>query len=303
VVPMRDEEANIDELVGRLGRVLGSSDRPWELVAVDDGSEDGTWPRLTALRAGGAPIRALRLSRSFGKEGAICAGLEAARGRAVVIMDGDLQHPPELIAEMVRLWSDGYDVVDAVKSNRGREPLIQRLSAAAFYRLLGLTSGIDLAGASDFKLLDRRALDAWSRLPERTTFFRGLSAWIGFRRTTVSFEVPERSAGRSAWSLGQRFRLAFDAITAFSTVPLVLVTWLGVLFLGFAAVLGVQTLVMKFSGRAVDGFATVNLLILIAGGSIMAALGVIGQYLGRIYEEVKGRPRYLLSESLGDDDS
>jgi dolichol-phosphate mannosyltransferase len=217
-------------------------------------------------------------------------------------LDGDLQHPPELIAEMVRRWrEEGALIVEAVKKRRAAEPLLNKLGAKAFYSLFKMTSGINLYGASDFKLLDRRVIRAWASLGERNTFFRGMSAWIGFPRSTVEFEVAARGNGASRWSRWRLMRLAITAITSFSSAPLHLVSLTGGAFLIFALILGIHSLYMKLSGRALDGFTTVNLLILIASGAMMIALGIIGEYLARIYDELKGRPRYLVREVSPDD--
>src|SRR5690606_8090603 len=261
---------------------------------------DGTWDALRSAAAADPRLVAVRLSRNFGKEAALSAGLLAARGAAVVVMDGDFQHPPELIPEMVRLWSEaGAEVVEAVKERHESESVLGRWRAQAFYVLLNRLSGYDLRGASDYKLLDRRVVEAWRGMGERTLFFRGMITWLGFRHASVRFSVPPRYGGRSKWTLVGLARLAANAVTAFSSFPLQIVTLLGLLFMGFSLVLGVQTFYQKVSGHAVDGFTTVILLLLIIGSLLMISLGVIGTYIARIFEEVKGRPRYVVSEVLG----
>jgi glycosyltransferase involved in cell wall biosynthesis len=242
----------------------------------------------------------VRLSRRFGKELALTAGLERARGEGVLVMDADLQHPPALIPEMVRAWrEERYDVVEAVKTRRGAEPVLARLGARLFYPLFRRLTGFDLEGASDFKLLDRRVLEAWSGMGERNVFFRGMSAWLGFRRKTVPFEVAPRAGGRSGWTPWRLLRLGVNGVTAFSTAPIHVITLVGLVFLAFAFGLGVQTLYNKLSGAAETGFTTVIVLVLMVGSLILISLGVIGLYVARIYEEVKGRPRYVVREELG----
>ncbi len=300
LIPFYNEEEQIPLTLSAVDAVLsGIKDCDYEILVVDDGSRDRSWDVLSAEKKRYAPLRALRFSRNFGKEAAVCALLAKAEGDCAVLMDGDLQHPPRYIPEMLRLWrEEGWDIVDGVKIERQKESFLGRISARLFYKVFKRLSHLDLQNASDFKLLDRKAIDAFNACPEQNTFFRGLSAWIGFKRTALPFEVDERSAGVSKWSAKQLFRLSTQAITSFSSAPLGLVTVLGVLFWIFALVLGIQTLVTFLLGRAADGFTTVILLLLITGGSIMLALGLIGTYVGRIYMELKGRPRYILSEEI-----
>ncbi len=297
VIPFFNEEKQIPITVDALVPVLTSLGCDFEAVLVDDGSSDGTWAALRAACTADARLRAIRFSRNFGKEAALCAALDAADGDAVVVMDGDLQHPPAVIPEMVRLWRDeGYEVVEGVKSSRGRESLGSRLNAALFYSLFKRLSGYDLENASDFKLLDRRVVEEWRRLGERDTFFRGLSAWLGFRRAKVPFEVADRKAGKSKWSPFKLIRLSITAITSFSAMPLQIVSVLGGLLLVGSLALGIQTLVKWAQGSAASGFTTVILLLLLIGGCIMLSLGLIGIYLARIFDQVKGRPRYVVAE-------
>ncbi len=296
VLPCLNEATHIAASARTVARTLAEIPVRHELVLVDDGSSDDTWRVLGELARTDPGIRALRLSRRFGKEHALCAGIEHASGDAVVVMDADLQHPPSLLPKMVSAWRDGFEVVDATKTDRGDESLLSRVEARLFYSLLRRMSGFDLSGASDFKLMDRKVIDAWLEMPERNLFFRGMSAWLGFRRTEVEFSVEKRAGGRSGWSVRGLVRLAITGITAFSTVPIHIVTLMGLLFLAFAAALGVQTLYNKLTGIAVDGFTTVILLVLIVGSATMIGLGVIGVYVSRIYNEVKGRPRYVVAE-------
>ncbi len=299
VVPVYNEEPHLDAVVARLDEVLRALPMDHELIFVDDGSADASWARLRSLADRYPRLRALRLSRNFGKEAAVAAGLNAARGDLVVVLDGDLQHPPELIHEMVAIWARGdVDLVEAVKQRRGDESWWARLGARLFYRLNHKLGSADLDGATDFKLMDRRVIDAWRQMGERNIFFRGMSAWLGFRRATVAFAVPARVGGGSRWRFLQLLQLAVTGITAFSSAPLQLTTWIGMAFLGFSLLLGLHTLYMKLTGQAVSGFATVILLLLLVGSCILISLGIIGIYLARIYEEVKGRPRYVVLDRL-----
>ncbi|NBU71276.1 MAG: glycosyltransferase [Bacteroidetes bacterium] len=297
VIPLFNEAEHLKTSLDHILGVLDSLSVDIQILLIDDGSRDDTWACIQAFSTRRIEVLGLRLSRNFGKEAALAAGLERADGDAVVVLDGDLQHPPELISEMLKHWNNGAEVVEAVKQHRGSEGWIQRFGARGFYAVFERLTGQRLAGASDFKLMDRKVLDAWRKLNERNLFFRGMHAWLGFRRVEIAFEVPMRAGGRSGWSRLELVRLALNAITAFSAIPLHLISALGLAFLGFATVLGVQTLARKFSGQAVDGFTTVILLLLIIGGALMAGLGIIGAYIARIYEEVKQRPRYLLAET------
>ena len=299
VIPVFREGAQIPGFLAAVRDHLKASGMGYELVLVDDGSPDDSWAAINAEAKADPNIRALRLSRNFGKESALCAGLEHARGDAVIVMDADGQHPPSLIPEMLSRWqSSGADIVEAVKARRGSESMANKLGALLFYQLLNKLSGFHFKGASDFKLMNRKAVDAWLQMPERNVFFRGMTVWMGFKTVQVPFEVVPRSAGQSAWSAFKRLKLALVGITAFSSFPLHFVTLAGGIFLIVSVVLGAQTLYLKLAGRAVSGFATVILLELVIGSLLMISLGVIGEYLARIYEEVKRRPRYVVAEAI-----
>ncbi len=299
VMPIFREGTHLPAFLTAVRSSLEECNLPYELVLVDDGSPDDTWQVIAVQAKNFHGLRALRLSRNFGKESALCAGLEHARGNAVIILDADGQHPPSLIPDMVRLWqSSEADIVEAVKRRRGRESLSSKFGAQLFYFILNKLSGFHFKGASDFKLMNRKAVDAWREMHERNVFFRGMTVWMGFTTIQIPFEVVPRSAGRSTWSVLKRLKLALIGITAFSSFPLHLVTFAGVVFLGLSVLLGLETLYLKLVGRAVSGFATVILLELIIGSLLMISLGIIGEYLARIYEEVKGRPRYIVKESI-----
>ena len=267
---------------------------------MDDGSKDQSYKEMCRLADDRPCVSVIRLSRNFGKEAALCAALENAGGDAVLEMESDLQHPPKYIQEMVRLWKEeGYDVEEGVKADRGKESLGSKLAALFFYRAFRKTTGIDIGVASDFKLLDRSVVEAWKQLPERNTFFRGLSAWVGYKRYAMPFEVAPRAGGETKWTFKSLTRLAVNSITAYTSAPLFIVFWLGILMGIAAVVMAVQTLYMYFSHNAETGFSTVILLLLFIGSAIMISLSIIGLYIAKIYDEVKGRPRYIIKTKRG----
>ncbi len=295
IIPSYNEELNVPLAAQRFAQVLSEAGIHYELLFVDDGSKDNTWATICAEAEKNPAVRGVSFSRNFGKEAAIFAGLQEARGDACVVTDCDLQFPPEVIPQMVALWKQGYEVVEGKKSTRGSESAAHGWFARAFYALIGRAVGMDMSSSSDFKLLDRRVVDTLNTLTERDTFFRALSFWAGFKTATVEFEVAARAAGTSKWSLKGLINYAVSNLTSFTTAPLRLVTWLGGLLLAASVVLGIQTLVKFFLGTAVAGFTTVILLLLLIGGAIMVSLGIIGHYIARIYDEVKGRPRFIVA--------
>lgn len=300
IMPVYNEGEFIYQNVCTVKRLLEDAAIEHQFLLVDDGSRDHTLAELNRLADEVQNVSIIGLSRNFGKEAALCAALENATGDAVVVMDADLQHPPEYIPEMVRLWKEeGYDVVEGVKEDRGKESLGSKLAALLFYRTFARSTGIDIGIASDFKLLDRSVVEAWRRLPERNTFFRGLSAWVGFKRYAMPFKVAPRAGGETKWTFKGLAKLALNSLTAYSAAPLFAVFWLGVL-MGVAAVaMAVQTLIVYFTNNAETGFSTVILLQLFIGSGIMISLSVIGMYIAKIYDEVKGRPRYLIRVARG----
>ena len=264
-------------------------------VFISDGSRDGTYSEIVKAAECNSRIKGAEFSRNFGKEAGIFAGLELATGDAVIVMDCDLQHPPEVIPQMWKLWQEGAEVVEGIKISRGKESLPHKLSAGLFYKLMSRLIKMDMNASSDYKLLDRKVVDVLLGLPERNTFFRALTFWAGFRTESVQYEVQERQYGESKWSFWSLMKYAITNATSFSTLPLQLVTVMGMISILFSVVLAVQTLVKFLMGTAVEGFTTVILLILIIGGFLMLSLGIIGHYIARIYEEVKGRPKYIIS--------
>ncbi|CCY18072.1 glycosyltransferase group 2 family protein [Eubacterium sp. CAG:786] len=299
IIPSYNENENIRRTAQTIAGILSDAAIEYELIFVDDGSRDTTWAEICAAHDSDPCVRGLGFSRNFGKEGAIFAGLKNARGDCAVVIDCDLQHPPELIPQMYQLWQGGAEVVEAIKRSRGKEGLFHKIFARSFYKMMKSSSGINLDGASDFKLLDRKVINALNELPERITFFRALSSWVGFTTERVEFDVQPRAAGKSKFSMKSLFRFALNNITSFTDVPIRLITWVGVIFGIMALVLGIQTLVKYFCGQAAEGFSTVILLILITGACVLLGVGVIGYYLSKIYEEIKQRPRYIVARTTG----
>lgn len=294
VIPAYNEEPNIHNTASVLSQMLQREGIGYELLFISDGSKDRTFELIQQEADRDSRVKGLEFSRNFGKEAAIFAGLRMAEGDCCVVIDCDLQHPPETIPKMYRLWEQGYEVVEGIKANRGREKLSYKLSAGLFYKLLSKLSHVEMADSSDFKLIDRKVIDVLNSLPERNTFFRALSFWTGFKSVAVEYEVRERAFGSSKWSVKGLIKYAVSNITSFSSAPLQLVTGLGIFLLIISVVLGIQTLVKYFMHQAVEGFTTVILLLLIIGGILMMSLGIIGYYLAKIYDEVKGRPRYIV---------
>lgn len=303
IIPSYNEEKNIVLAAARLSEVLSGAGITYELLFVDDGSRDRTYALICEEAQKNPCVRGVSFSRNFGKEAAIFAGLREAKGDACVVTDCDMQFPPEVIPQMVNLWKQGYEVVEGKKTTRGTERASHGAFARLFYSLIGHAVGMDMQSSSDFKLLDRKVVDALNTLTERDTFFRALSFWAGFRTATVEFEVLDRANGQSKWSFRGLLKYAVNNLTSFTTAPLRLVTLIGMLLMVGTLVLGVHTLVRYFTGTAVEGFTTVILLLLLIGGSIMISLGIIGHYVARIYDEVKNRPRYLISHRTEEEDS
>lgn len=296
VIPSFNEEENIDNTVNTLKTILDPEDFDYELIFVNDGSSDKTFDKVVEASERDERVKGISFSRNFGKEAAIFAGLQAAVGDACVVIDCDLQHPPALIHEMVAKWREGYEVVEGVKSSRGREGLFHKMCAGLFYRIMSRLIKIDMRSTSDYKLIDRKVVNVLLSLTERNTFFRALTFWVGFKSTKLEYDVEERKFGSTKWSFMSLMKYAINNATSFSTLPLQIVTFLGIVSIFGSVVLGIQTLVRYFMGNAQEGFPTVILLELLIGGFIMLSLGIIGHYLARIYEEVKGRPKYIVRE-------
>lgn len=301
VVPVHDEAENLPLLVERLRPVLDAEASAWEIVCVDDGSRDGTLAVLRDLHRADPRISAISFSRNFGKEVAIAAGLDHAHGDAVVIMDADLQHPPEVIPAFLAKWREGILNVYGQRADRDSESRLKRNFAKAFYRLFASFGETELPeGAGDFRLLDRRVVEALRALPERARFSKGLYAWVGFPSAGVPFEVAERAHGQTKFRFRKLFGFAFDGLSSFSTVPLKIATWLGVLIAIIAALTGLFFLVRTLLfGTDLPGFPSLIVSIMFFSGIQLISLGLIGEYVGRIFAEVKRRPLYLVGERIG----
>ncbi|MDO4170555.1 MAG: glycosyltransferase family 2 protein [Lachnospiraceae bacterium] len=300
IIPAFNEENMVQEAANRISVLLKEANIPYEILFINDGSTDRTWEQICTLSSDKENIRGICFSRNFGKESAIFAGLEHAVGECVVVIDCDLQHPPQKIIEMYRLWQQGYEVIEGVKADRGQESMLYSLAARCFYKILSKATQIDMERASDFKLLDRKAVNVLLNMRERNAFFRALSSWIGFRTTSVEFEVGEREQGTTKWTTWSLMKYAISNITSFSAAPMQIVTILGAFMLIVALVLGAIALTQKIKGIALGGFTTVIIIQLFIGSIVMISLGIIGYYIAQIYDELKGRPRYIVSGQCGE---
>lgn len=298
VLPAYNEDAMLLKTAKTLKDILNKENIKYQLIFVDDGSKDLTWKRIKEAARLDPGITGIHFSRNFGKEAAIFAGLANAEGDCAAVMDCDLQHPPQTLVQMYRMWEQGYEVVEGVKRSRGKESILHKASAGMFYRIMSAATKMDMSRASDFKLLDRRAVNSLLEMPEKNAFFRAMSSWIGYRSAMVEFDVQEREAGESKWSTRALIKYAVSNIVGYSSAPMQLVTGAGVLVFILAVILGIQTLARYIGGHAVEGFTTVILLLLLIGSVIMISLGIIGYYISRIYEEVKGRPKYIISKKI-----
>jgi glycosyltransferase involved in cell wall biosynthesis len=297
VAPMFEEEGIVGAFVERVNAALDGYD--YELILVDDGSKDGTAAAMAAAAAENPRVKVVALSRNFGHQPALTAGLDHARGDAVVMIDGDLQDPPELIPAMLDRWRQGVDVVYAVRQQRLGETAFKRTTARWFYKSFRRLTGLGLeVDSGDFRLMDRRALDALLAMPERNRFLRGMTVWIGFTQTAVPFVRQERAAGVTKYPLRKMLRFSFDAITSFSSAPLQWATFLGFLFSGLAF-LGIPlTIVARYTNIYERGVPSTILAVLLLGGIQLITVGIIGEYVGRIYDEVKHRPLYVVRERI-----
>lgn len=302
ILPSYNEEKMIAKATARMAEILQPEKIDYELLFIDDGSRDNTWAQINEAAGKDSHVVGVHFSRNFGKEAAMFAGLEQAKGDCCVVIDCDLQHPPEKIVEMYRFWEQGYEVVEGIKEDRGEESGLHKFAANSFYGLISKATGMDMSSSSDFKLLDRKVVDTLNSLPERNVFFRALSFWVGYKKTSVSYCVQERTEGVSKWSTKSLIKYALTNISSFSSAPLHIVTVLGFIMLAVAFVLGIIALVQKISGVALGGFTTVILLLLFSASVIMISLGIIGYYIARIYDEIKGRPRYIISRICGRED-
>ena len=299
VIPAFNEQEMVPAAAEQIDGILSRAGIPHELIFIDDGSRDATWAEIRAESEHRDTVRGVHFSRNFRKEAAIFAGLQAADGDRVAVIDCDLQHPPEKLVEMYRLWEQGVEVVEGVKTDRGEESLAHRVAAKTFYRLISEAPHIDMTRASDFKLLDRKAVNVLLSMREKRAFFRALSSWIGFRTAEVPYEVRERAAGESKWSTWLLIKYALSNITAFTSLPLHLITGCGAASFLAALIVGIVSIVRLAMGRVVTGLTGAVILLLFLSGLIMVGLGIIGYYLGNIYMEIQDRPRFIVSETCG----
>ncbi|HJP34525.1 MAG TPA: glycosyltransferase family 2 protein [Gammaproteobacteria bacterium] len=298
VVPANNEAAGIGEAIDSLSGVLERCAKDWEIIAVDDGSEDDTYEIVREAARKDQRVRGIRFTRNFGKEAAILAGLRRATGDGVITIDGDMQHPVTLIPDMVEAWNDGAKVVSAEKRRRTPDSVVARFRAGCFNSIASRLTGVEIRNSSDFKLLDREVVDVMiHELPERQRFYRGLSEWVGYRDVKLHFDVQERSGGEGKWSFLKLADLAVTALVSFTSAPLRLVTIMGLLTLLLGFIIAVDTVISLFRGIAVSGFATIILTLLIIGSFIMISLGILGEYIAKIYEEIKQRPVYLIEDT------
>lgn len=297
IVPCFNEEESIHffyEAMLELEKKLIKLDM--EYVFIDDGSRDRTYQILSELHSKDERVKCISFSRNFGKEAAIFSGLRAVTGDCVVVMDADLQHPPETIVEMYEQWKAGYEVVEGIKTNRGKESIFHKAFANTFYELFGKLIGVNMNNTSDFKLLDRKVVNVLANLQERDTFFRALSYWVGFKSTTVYYEVQERVAGTTKWSFFSLIRYAIKNVIAFSYAPLRLIMVLGIIAVTIGAILGIDAVLSFFRGNAENGYPTLLVMLIISTGVIMLSLGIVGIYIAKIYEQLKNRPQYIIGD-------
>ncbi len=297
IIPAYNEEKCIRHIYAVISDLLKKNSIEGEFIFIDDGSSDNTYKEIIELSEKNERITGLHFSRNFGKESAISAGLAAVNGSCAVVIDCDLQHPPEKIIEMYHLWEQGFEIVEGIKNERGNEKKLHSIGAKLFYSLISRMAGFDMANSSDFKLLDKKVVDVLNKMPERG-FFRAISYWVGYKKTTVEYDVRERIDGESKWSTRGLIKYAFSNISSYSTAPMQTVTVLGIMMLIISVVFGVWALIDKIIGRALEGMTTVIIITIFIGSIIMISLGIIGYYIARIYEEIKGRPKYIISSSV-----
>ncbi len=301
VIPVYNEESNLDYLFERLTTTLDKLNIKYEIICINDGSKDNTLKCLIQHHYSNPVIKVINLSRNFGKEAALSAGIDFANGAAIIPIDADLQDPPELIGEMIDKWHEGYDVVYGTRRSRQGDSWIKRFTANIFYKIIGRIGHVQIPpNTGDFRLLDRRAVEAVKQMPEKTRFMKGIFSWVGFKQTSIFYDRPNRYKGTTKWNYWRLWNFAIDGITSFSLLPLKVWSYIGVIFsltaFLYAGVLIVRTLLF---GIDVPGYASLMVAILFLGGVQLLTLGIIGEYIGRIFEEVKNRPLYLVREVYG----
>ena len=300
VVPCFNEQDNIVPFYDAILEVFNDiPEASFELMFVDDGSQDETFMRIQNLHEKDDRVKCISFSRNFGKEAALFAGIRSVTGDCTIVLDADLQHPPALIKEMYKLWKEGYEVVEGIKQARGKESVIHGLFSKLFYRMISHAVKIDMANSSDYKLLDRKVTEELANLKERNTFFRALSFWVGFKKTSVYYEVADRASGRSKWSTRSLMKYAVKNVICFSYMPLHIISIVGIIFVLIALGIGIDAILSYFRNNAASGFPTIVFLLFIGFGGCLISLGIIGVYIAQIYDEVKKRPQYIIGRRIG----
>lgn len=301
VLPCYNEESNIDEIYSRLTAVMRTLREEYELIFIDDGSTDRTLAKLIDLSHVDKSVKVKELSRNFGHQAALCAGLDHSSGDAVIMMDADLQHPPELIPVLLERWQAGYDIVYTIRKDPAGIPLFKRITAKVFYKIMNALAKVRIPeNSADFRLLDKRVVETFRSIEEKTKFFRGLINWVGFRQSPVEYDAQPRFAGKTKYTLSKMVKFAFDGITSFSTFPLHVATILGSLVSCFSFLYGAYAIYIRiFTGEAVPGWTSILVAVLFLGGAQLLCLGIIGEYLNRVYTETKARPIYIIRKSYG----
>jgi polyisoprenyl-phosphate glycosyltransferase len=301
IIPFFNEEQNVDMFVEEILNTILNLDIKSELILIDDGSIDKTYDQCVGLSKKYSNVHTLSFTRNFGKESAISAGLELSKGDAVITIDGDFQHPINLIKNMVNLWqNEKAMVVEGVKSKRQKESLLYQAMTFLYYKAIGSIGVNDIVNHSDYKLLDRSVVDSWKKLSETNIFYRGIIPWLGYKSVSIQYEVDDRRSGTSKWGFISLVKYAISSITSFTAAPLYSIVLLGLIFLLFSVFFGFHTFYVYFFDSSVDGFATIILLLLIIGSFIMISLGVLGLYILNLFTEIKKRPRYVIQHSTFD---
>lgn len=298
ISPVYNEGNGIPRFVEEVMRIFSPLDYDLSIILVDDGSKDDSWSCLQNLNVKQCKLIGIKLAKNFGKEAALAAGISVSNSDIVITIDCDLQHPPELMIQMLKLWEQGAEIVMAVKEERQQESLADRLFANSFYKIFHWVTENDIGGSSDFILLDRKVVTALKALPEKLFFYRGVVQWLGFKQKSISFVPNNRENGTTGWSIWKKIRLALDSLTGFSAKPLIIIWFLTFVFFIFALVIGGDAVISKFMGKSVGGFSTLILVILLTGLAILSCCCVLSAYIRQIFYEVKNRPRYLVSEQI-----
>lgn len=299
IVPCYNEESNVEPFYNAIVQTFTSiPDSDFELMFVNDGSKDKTLEKIEELNNKDKRVKCVSFARNFGKEAALFAGIRNITGDCAVVLDADLQHPPAVMVEMYAKWKEGFEVVEGVKTDRGKEGLFHKLFTKVFYGMISKAVGMDMKNSSDYKLLDKKVIAELAKLKERNTFFRALSFWVGFKKTTVYYEVAERVSGSSKWSTKSLIKYAINNVICFSYAPLHIVTFLGSVFILIGLGIAIDAVISYFRGIANDGFPTLVILLLLGFGAIMLSLGIIGVYIAQIYDEIKGRPQYIIGRKI-----